>query len=37
VRLEEQELFPLIESALSASQLAALAKALQRAERSTDG
>lgn len=37
VRLEEQELFPLIESTLSASQRAALAKALQRAERSTGG
>jgi hypothetical protein len=32
VRLEERELFPVIESALSASQLAALAEALQRAE-----
>jgi hypothetical protein len=37
VRLEERELFPLIESALSARQLTALARALERAERSIDG
>jgi Hemerythrin HHE cation binding domain len=37
VRLEERELFPLIESALSTPQLAALAKALERAERSIEG
>ena len=37
VRLEERELFPLIESALSAPQLAAVATALERAERSIDG
>jgi iron-sulfur cluster repair protein YtfE (RIC family) len=36
VRLEERELFPLIETAMSASQLAALARDLERAESSAD-
>jgi hypothetical protein len=36
VRLEERELFPLIESALTAAELAALAGALNRAESSVD-
>ncbi len=37
VRLEERELFPLIEGALSAAQLTALARALKRAEDAADG
>jgi hypothetical protein len=35
-RLEERELFPLIESAMTATDLAALARALSRAESSRD-
>jgi iron-sulfur cluster repair protein YtfE (RIC family) len=35
-RLEERELFPLIESAMTARDLAALARALSRAESSRD-
>jgi hypothetical protein len=36
VRLEERELFPLIESAMTATELEALARALNRAEGSHD-
>jgi hypothetical protein len=36
VRLEERELFPLIESAMTATELQALARALSRAESSHD-